>query len=182
MTLPCAGRPFPPALTGNGVRLFDTVVSPTQLVIVGSITVWARTNGLVLAAGATALAVLVSRVSPLDAFRLPLVPIYVILALSLNSLMSTTGQVSLAHVGLLGVGASMLLDTFRATLDAGGKNLTRASFDKAMVKFKYDNGYLNPVDFAGTQVGGVGMVVLWADAKAGVPVEIDSDWPSSFKS
>lgn len=89
----------------------ESLVSLRPLVVVPAarrpIAVWARTNGLALAAGAAAFAVLVSRLSPLDAFRLSLVPIYVILALSLSSLVATTGQVSLAHVGLLGVGAFM---------------------------------------------------------------------------
>lgn len=75
-----------------------------------------------------------------------------------------------------------LLDVFRATLESVGPDLTRASFNQAMLDFEYDNGYLNPVDFAGTQVGGIGVVVLRADAGAGVPVEIESDWPSSFSS
>lgn len=75
-----------------------------------------------------------------------------------------------------------LLDVFRAALESVGPDLTRASFNQAMLDFEYDNGYLNPVDFAGTQVGGIGVVVLRADAGAGVPVEIESDWPSSFSS
>lgn len=60
---------------------------------------------VVVAAGATAL--IVPALADLDAFRLSLIPIMVMLALSLNMLITTTGQVSLAHVGLLGVGAFM---------------------------------------------------------------------------
>lgn len=73
-----------------------------------------------------------------------------------------------------------LLDVFRATIEAAGEDLTRSGFNQAMAGFRYDNGYLNPIDFAGTQVGGVGVVVLEADADAGVPVEIESSWPASF--
>lgn len=50
---------------------------------------------------------IVRGIPEIDAFRLSLAPVYVILALSLNSLLASTGQVSLAHGGLLGVGAFM---------------------------------------------------------------------------
>lgn len=46
-------------------------------------------------------------ISSEGAFKLSLIPIYVILALSLNFLVTTTGQISLAHVGLLGISAFM---------------------------------------------------------------------------
>lgn len=50
---------------------------------------------------------LVHSVSGIDAFKLSLVPVMVILALSLNTLLANTGQLSLAHGGLMGVGAFM---------------------------------------------------------------------------
>ncbi len=51
--------------------------------------------------------VIVHSVSDLDAFKWSLVPVMVILALSLNTLVANTGQLSLVHGGLLGVGAFM---------------------------------------------------------------------------
>ncbi|MDE0803326.1 MAG: ABC transporter permease [Acidimicrobiales bacterium] len=43
----------------------------------------------------------------ITAFKLALVPIFVMVAWSLSTLVVTTGQVSLAHVGLMGLGAFM---------------------------------------------------------------------------
>ena len=40
-----------------------------------------------------------------DAYKLAILPIFAILALSLNGLIATTGQVSLGHVGLFGLGS-----------------------------------------------------------------------------
>ncbi len=43
--------------------------------------------------------------SPQGAYKLAILPIFAILALSLNGLIATTGQVSLGHVGLFGLGS-----------------------------------------------------------------------------
>lgn len=65
-------------------------------------------GGLLPAAGLVLVGlVLVRSVSGIDAFKLSLVPVMVILALSLNTLLANTGQLSLAHGGLMGVGAFM---------------------------------------------------------------------------
>lgn len=52
-------------------------------------------------------ALLMVAISEQAAYRLSLIPIMAILALSLNSLLASTGQLSLGHVALLGVGAFM---------------------------------------------------------------------------
>jgi len=49
--------------------------------------------------------VVVQSLDGIEAFKLSLVPVMVVLALSLNMLLSNTGQLSLAHGGLMGVGA-----------------------------------------------------------------------------
>lgn len=69
----------------------------------------ARLIGGVLPAAGMVLVglVLVRSVSGIDAFKLSLIPVMVILALSLNTLLANTGQLSLAHGGLMGVGAFM---------------------------------------------------------------------------
>lgn len=54
-----------------------------------------------------ALRLFVGALGGIDAFKLSLVPVMVILALSLNTLVANTGQLSLVHGGLLGVGAFM---------------------------------------------------------------------------
>ncbi|MCU1599347.1 MAG: lptB 5, partial [Frankiales bacterium] len=53
-----------------------------------------------------ALAVISMLSSPL-AYKLSILPVFAILALSLNFLITTTGQLSLSHVGFLGLGAFM---------------------------------------------------------------------------
>lgn len=44
-------------------------------------------------------------ISPQSAYKLAILPIFAILGLSLNGLIATTGQVSLGHVGLFGLGS-----------------------------------------------------------------------------
>lgn len=57
------------------------------------------------AAAVVAVVAIASAVSGPDAFKLSAVPVYVLLALSVSFLASATGQLSLGHAGLFGLGA-----------------------------------------------------------------------------
>lgn len=74
-----------------------------------------------------------------------------------------------------------IFDVIREALDETGPDLGRTSFLTTMAGFKYDNGYLNPLDFEdGGQVGSSSVLVTEADAADLVQDEIVSKWSSSF--
>lgn len=67
---------------------------------------WHRYSGIAAPVVAVvAVAVVAGSLPATDAFRLSAVPIYVVLALSVSFLAGSTGQLSLGHAGLFGLGA-----------------------------------------------------------------------------
>ena len=73
-----------------------------------------------------------------------------------------------------------LLDMFRATLEHAGPQLDRQTLVAKMADFAYDSGFTNPLDFAGTQIGGHGELVWKTDAANKRIVEIDGEWRSDW--
>ncbi|HET7719430.1 MAG TPA: ATP-binding cassette domain-containing protein, partial [Acidimicrobiales bacterium] len=82
------------------VRLLPMVRDPRPGSTFGRV---AGPAGLVVAGVATV--AVAGAVSGADAFKLSALPVYALLALSLNFLASATGQLSLGHAGLFGLGA-----------------------------------------------------------------------------
>jgi branched-chain amino acid transport system permease protein len=101
----------PQGLFGRGDRSLATEQSSGTLVrlppmirthAAGS---WPRPTTVLMVAAVVAVGIW--QLEEITAFKLALVPLFVMVAWSLSTLVVTTGQVSLAHVGLMGLGAFM---------------------------------------------------------------------------
>ncbi|MCU1599348.1 MAG: hypothetical protein JWO22_57, partial [Frankiales bacterium] len=72
------------------------------------------------------------------------------------------------------------MDVLREALQRAGRDVTRESFAAGLRTMRYDNGLLNPINFAGGQFGGHDVVIWKGDYSCTCEPEVDKRWRHDF--